>query len=90
MNGHALLDWFKIRCCKNAQHEIRALAWEMLRLCKEHSPALFSNAGPSCAVLGYCPENSYQNKECQNKVITHVEVLDMIRNHKNEYLGGEK
>ena len=26
MNAHALLDWFKIRCCKNAQAEIRDMA----------------------------------------------------------------
>ena len=34
MNAHALLDWFKIRCCRNAQEEIRDLAMKMMRLCK--------------------------------------------------------
>lgn len=86
MNGHALLDWFKIRCCNNAQKEIRQLAWEMLRLCKEKSPALFKNAGPSCVALGYCPENEYQNSKCVGKIITHTQVKDMITKHKNEYL----
>lgn len=73
MNGHALLDWFMIRCCKNAQHEIRALANKMLALVKEHSPELFSKAGPSCVRLGYCPENKFQSKECS--IITHEQIL---------------
>lgn len=78
MNGHALLDWFKIRCCKNAQLEIRTLANEMLRLVKEKSPSLFSNAGPSCKVLGYCPENKFQNKSCIG-IMTHDEVKELIK-----------
>lgn len=65
MNTHALLDWFKIRCCLNAQREIRNLAWGMLRLVKEHEPQIFKNAGPSCKVLGYCPEDKLQNPLCK-------------------------
>lgn len=34
MNAHALIEWFAIRCCQNAQSEIRDLAWKMLRLCR--------------------------------------------------------
>ncbi|MDD3400691.1 MAG: FAD-dependent thymidylate synthase [Eubacteriales bacterium] len=64
MNAHALLDWFKIRCCQNAQAEIRDMAWKMLRLCKQAAPELFETAGPSCVSLGYCPENDFQNKHC--------------------------
>lgn len=79
MNAHALLDWFKIRVCNNAQHEIRHLAKAMLKECKEHSPALFENAGASCRVLGYCPENAYQCKELKGKVLTHDEVRDLIK-----------
>ena len=78
MNAHALLDWFKIRCCMNAQAEIRDLAWKMLRLCKEAAPALFETAGPSCASLGYCPENDFQNPVC--KVIRKADALELLRN----------
>lgn len=84
MNAHALLDWFKIRCCLNAQHEIRGLANSMLRLAKEHSPALFKNAGASCKVLGYCPENEFQHEKCKGKVLTHTEVLELIKEHKRK------
>ena len=77
MNAHALLDWFKIRCCKNAQAEIRDMAWKMLRLCKEASPALFEDAGPSCVQLGYCPENDFQNAACH--VIRKKDALELLR-----------
>lgn len=82
MNAHALLDWFKIRCCKNAQWEIREMAKQMLKLCKEHNPTLFQNAGASCVGLGYCPENDYQNKVCKGKIVTHKDVLELIKNRK--------
>jgi thymidylate synthase (FAD) len=64
MNAHALIDWFAIRCCQNAQHEIRDLANKMLTECRRVSPDLFSNAGANCVRLGYCPENARQNEVC--------------------------
>ena len=76
MNAHSLIDWFKIRCCMNAQTEIRDLANKMLKLCKEVAPDLFANAGASCVSLGYCPENGRQNKKC-NK-LTHEAVKRLI------------
>lgn len=77
MNAHALLDWFKIRCCKNAQEEIRDLAWKMLRLCKDAAPALFETAGPNCVQLGYCPENDFQNPACH--VIRKDAAMALLR-----------
>lgn len=82
MNAHALLDWFKIRCCKNAQAEIRDLAWKMLRLCKDAAPDLFIDAGPSCVALGYCPENDFQNKDCH--VIRKDRALELLRTARTE------
>lgn len=55
MNARELRHFFSLRCCTRAQWEIRALADEMLRLCKEVAPALFEDAGPGC-VRGKCPE----------------------------------
>jgi len=77
MNAHALLDWFKIRCCMNAQTEIRDLACKMLRLCKEACPALFQDAGANCVSLGYCPENEFQNPACH--VIRKKDALELLR-----------
>ena len=80
MNAHALLDWFKIRCCMNAQTEIRDMANKMLAICKEVSPDLFKNAGPSCKVLGYCPEGS-QNINCDGKIIKKEEALRILQEY---------
>lgn len=55
MNARSLYHFFRLRCCRRAQWEIRALAMEMLRLCCEAAPVLFANAGPACC-SGACPE----------------------------------
>ena len=41
MNARELLHFFKLRCAKNAQWEIREMANEMLRLVKEKAPIIF-------------------------------------------------
>ncbi len=54
-NARALLDFFTLRTCNNAQWEIRELAFAMLRLVKRAAPSLFVRAGATC-VRGYCNE----------------------------------
>lgn len=63
MNARELLHFFSLRCCKRAQWEIRAVADEMLRLCKEAAPTIFAKAGAAC-VRGNCPEGKMGCKEC--------------------------
>lgn len=60
MNARELLHFFSLRCCERSQWEIREMAEEMLRLCKEVSPTIFENAGPPC-MKGPCPEG---DKSC--------------------------
>lgn len=79
MNAHALRDWFRIRCCKNAQREIRDLALKMLNLCKKSVPDLFADAGPNCVRLGYCPENEFQHEDCRGKIMTKNEAIKLIK-----------
>lgn len=55
MNVRELWHWLNERMCSRAQLEIRQLATEILRQCKEVSPLLFAHAGAKC-VKGYCPE----------------------------------
>lgn len=57
MNVRELLHFFSLRCCNRAQWEIRALAGEMLSLCRKASPLLFAHAGPPC-LRGGCPEGA--------------------------------
>lgn len=84
MNAHSLLDWFSIRCCKNAQHEIRDLAGKMLALCRKAAPDLFAAAGPNCVQLGYCPENKLQNPACRGKIPTREEALKILAKHRKD------
>ncbi|MCR5306369.1 MAG: FAD-dependent thymidylate synthase [Oscillospiraceae bacterium] len=56
MNGRELLHFMKLRTCTRAQWEIRDCAVSLLRQLRAKSPELFSLFGPSCYVLGKCPE----------------------------------
>lgn len=55
MNARSLYNFFSHRCCRRAQWEIRELATQMLRLCREAAPELFVKAGPPC-LRGGCTE----------------------------------
>lgn len=55
MNARTLLHFFKVRCCNRAQWEIRDMATQMLKICKNIYPSLFAMAGPGC-ISGPCPE----------------------------------
>ena len=89
MNAHALLDWFAIRCCRNAQHEIRHLAWQMLRLSRKAAPDLFAGAGPSCVQMGYCPENKRQHSRCVGRVLTKEQAMDVLRAPGSQHASAE-
>lgn len=55
MNARSLLNFFKWRCCGQAQWEIRELAERMLEICKSIAPTIFQDAGPECVRSG-CKE----------------------------------
>ena len=57
MNARELLHFFSLRCCNRAQWEIRDMARQMLKLCKQAAPVIFENAGSGC-VAGPCPEGA--------------------------------
>lgn len=71
MNARELMTYFKYRLCNRAQWEIRELAQRMYDLCVESAPEVFGWMGPSCKVLGYCPEG---RKTC-GRPISH-QALD--------------
>ena len=56
MNARELTHFLRLRSCTRAQWEIRALANEMIALLMDDYRDLFKYYGPSCAILGYCPE----------------------------------
>lgn len=55
MNARELRHFFAIRCCNRAQWEIREVAWQMLKACKDAAGELFAGAGAGC-VAGKCTE----------------------------------
>ena len=67
-NARSLLNFFSHRCCNRAQWEIREVADEMLRLCKEVAPNVFKNAGAPC-VRGRCPEGKMTCGKPKGKVL---------------------
>lgn len=58
MNARELWHFFRLRCCRRAQWEIRLMAWNMLEEVRKVAPILFEEAGPGC-LRGPCPEGEY-------------------------------
>lgn len=56
MNAREMLLFFRLRSCTRAQWEIQLFANDFLKKLRRLSPDLFNYYGPSCYVLGYCPE----------------------------------
>ena len=56
MNARELLLFIRLRACSRAQWEVRGVAERMLSLLRADFPELFGLCGPSCYVLGSCPE----------------------------------
>ena len=73
MNARELLHFFRLRCCRRAQWEIRALAKAMVAEVYAVSPGLFAKAGPSC-VGGACPEGK-MSCGCAAEVRAEYEAL---------------
>ena len=48
MNARALQNFFRLRCCRRAQWEIREMARLMLLEVKKVAPLLFAKSGPAC------------------------------------------
>ncbi len=55
MNARELMHFLSLRCCFRAQWEIREVAFQILKICKDVAPTLFKNVGPSC-FAGKCKE----------------------------------
>lgn len=72
-NARSLQNFFRLRCCRRAQWEIRALAEEMYRLVYAVAPTLFSHAGPPC-VGGACTEGKMSCGRA-TEVRAHYEAL---------------
>lgn len=68
MNARSLHNFFRLRCCNRAQHEIRHMAKLMLDEVKKVAPALFAKAGPSCETENIC----YEGEKCCKKGLVEI------------------
>jgi thymidylate synthase (FAD) len=59
LNARELVHFFKLRLCERAQWEIRDIAEKMLTEVKQTKQSIFDQIGPSCVILGYCPEGTH-------------------------------
>ena len=64
MNARTLMWISRMRCCNKAQYAIRKIANEMVKEVKEVAPLIGEGLGPTCEVLGYCPEGK---DSCKNR-----------------------
>lgn len=78
MNARSLMNLFRHRCCFRAQWEIRAVANEILKICKKEAPTLFKNAGAPCK-SGICSEGKMQCKELKGKIPTMVQIKEILQ-----------
>lgn len=77
MNARELIHFFRERCCKRAQEEIRILAWKMLKLVMEVAPDLFRDrVGPACLTEGRCSEGNMTCGDPYTDIIDYDESLD--------------
>jgi thymidylate synthase (FAD) len=75
MNARELLHFLELRLCTRAQHEIRMLAAELLKLVKPLAPHIFAFAGPTCETQKICWEGdmacgrwkSIEGAECRSR-----------------------
>ncbi len=57
-NARSLFNFFRLRCCRRAQWEIRDLAYRMRDQVRQVAPVLFALAGPSCETEEICWEGA--------------------------------
>ena len=72
VNARELKHFFALRTCSRAQWEIQEVAVEMLSRLVSVAPELFGRMGPSCAILGHCPEG---RMSCGNPVRGFDELI---------------
>ncbi len=89
MNARVLNHFFKLRCCRRAQWEIREMAWRMLWKCKDIAPKIFEEGGPSCLNCE-CPEGEFSCGEPYSEEEAE-EIFEKIENgFEGDYLFGNE
>lgn len=73
-NARSLFNFFRLRCCRRAQWEIRDLAYNMRDEVRRVAPVLFALAGPSCETEEICWEGDFSCGRTED--IRHREIRE--------------
>ena len=67
MNARSLINFFGLRLCVRASPEIREIAEQMLKCCREVAPEIFNLVGCRGVNFGVCPEGKARPDNCPHK-----------------------
>ena len=67
MNARSLINFFGLRLCVRASPEIREIAEQMLKYCREVAPEIFNFVGCRGVNFGVCPEGRARPDNCPYK-----------------------
>ena len=67
MNARSLINFFGLRLCVRASPEIREIAEQMLKYCREVAPEIFNFVGCRGVNMGVCPEGKARPDNCPYK-----------------------
>jgi thymidylate synthase (FAD) len=73
VNARSLINFFNQRLCKRNVQEMRIFAEELVLICTNWFPELFSYIGPDCVVWGGCTQGRMKSEECKNAQIPDFE-----------------
>jgi len=64
INARSLINFFGLRLCVRASPEIREIAEQMLKYCREVAPEIFHFVGCRGVNMGVCPEGKARPDNC--------------------------
>jgi len=64
INARSLINFFGLRLCVRASPEIREIAGQMLKYCREIAPEIFNFVGCRGVNMGACPEGRARPDNC--------------------------
>ena len=67
INARSLINFFGLRLCERASPEIREIAKQMLKYCREVAPEIFNFVGCRGVNMGVCPEGKARPDSCPYK-----------------------
>jgi flavin-dependent thymidylate synthase len=86
MNARELYHFLRLRTCERAQWEVREIADRMLKLVIKAAPLTFRKAGPSCFLLGRCPEGKLTCGKFDEVVSRYKDLHEKSEGHLGRFL----